>query len=294
MALPVGSVLRPRAGRQRQIADRIAPLVDRGGNCWWTVVVVQDVSCDQHTAAAAQQDLERKLIEIQRVESLGLLAGGIAHDFKNILVQVLGYTELARELIPAESTANGYLARAATASIRRPSLTTQLLAYAGNGQSCVAWSRSIRIVQEVIDLLGGSLLRGIRLQRALDPALPSILGDSTQTPPGRAQPAEQRGRGQPRHRGARHRRHATGGADPGAARRSFSSARKRRIGPHVCLPSATPGTGSAPTTLASDLHPLLHNQSRRARAGARGGAGDRAPASRRVAGDERGRPGHIV
>jgi PAS domain S-box-containing protein len=178
-ALPDGSVLLPRDGDLRHVADSIAPLVDTAGSRWGTVVVVQDVTA-QRTAAIAQQKLQRKLIEIQRVESLGLLASGIAHDFNNILSNVLGYTEIAQGGVSAESPVYGQLMRAISGIHQAAGLTRQLMTYAGKGAIRCGLVALNPVVHELIDLLHGSFVRSIAMQQELDPALPPVLGDSTQ------------------------------------------------------------------------------------------------------------------
>lgn len=254
MALPKGSLLRPWAGMAGQVADRIAPLVDAGGTICGVVVVGQAATIPR--AAAGHQAWERKLIETQRLESLGLLASCISHDFKNILVHVLGYTELARELIPAKSTASGYLARATSGIHQAAGLATQLMNYAGNDQSCVAVVALNRIVQEQVDLLGGSLLRSIRLQLALDAALPPVLGDSNQirqvvlnlltnaaeaslNTAGRVMVSTQRVELTP------------------ALRAQLQFGAEAAIGPHICLRVSDSGGGMDPTTLGQIFIPFF-------------------------------------
>ncbi|MEI7643280.1 MAG: ATP-binding protein [Chloroflexales bacterium] len=178
-ALPDGSVLLPRDGELRQVADSIAPLVDALGDRWGTVMVVQDVTA-QRAAAAAHQDLERKLVEMQRVESLGMLASGIAHDFNNILASVLAYTEMAQESVHADSNVQGQLMRAISGIHQAAGLIQQLLTYAGKGKIRIGPVALNPVVQELIDLLRGSFIRSIEIYLEFAVALPPVLGDSTQ------------------------------------------------------------------------------------------------------------------
>jgi len=74
--------------------------------------------------------LENQLRQVQKIDSIGRLAGGVAHDFNNLLGAILGYSELAQQQIPEESDAYRYLAGAIEAARRGGNLTQQLLAFA--------------------------------------------------------------------------------------------------------------------------------------------------------------------
>jgi two-component system, cell cycle sensor histidine kinase and response regulator CckA len=77
--------------------------------------------------------LERRLVDAQRAESLGVLAGGLAHDFNSLLVAILGNADLAlRELAP-RAPGYGALDNIRKAGLRAAELIDQLLAYAGHG-----------------------------------------------------------------------------------------------------------------------------------------------------------------
>lgn len=74
----------------------------------------------------------------QRLESLGVLAGGIAHEFNNLLTTIQGYADLALAELPrfgeVSGAARGYLSVVLGASRRAAELTGQILAYAGKGR----------------------------------------------------------------------------------------------------------------------------------------------------------------
>jgi nitrogen-specific signal transduction histidine kinase len=76
-----------------------------------------------------RKQLETQLRQAQKMEAVGRLAGGVAHDFNNVLTAIFGYVDLLREEIPADSPAQHDLAEVRKASERAASLTKQLLAF---------------------------------------------------------------------------------------------------------------------------------------------------------------------
>ena len=78
----------------------------------------------------ARKALEGQLLQVQKLEGVGRLAGGIAHDYNNILAAILGYAELAAAGLPRASEARSDLAEIRTAAQRAAALTRQLLAFA--------------------------------------------------------------------------------------------------------------------------------------------------------------------
>src|SRR5258706_8928468 len=82
----------------------------------------------QRRAAEQQTELDRRLLERQKLESLGLLAGGIAHDFNNLLTVVLAGASMARQGLPADHANQEDLSAVLDAAARARELTRQLLA----------------------------------------------------------------------------------------------------------------------------------------------------------------------
>ena len=78
-----------------------------------------------------EQDLESQLTQSQKLEAIGRLAGGVAHDLNNMMTAVTGYVDLA--LLHADERSRGYLMEAKLAAERTVALTRQLLAF-GRGQ----------------------------------------------------------------------------------------------------------------------------------------------------------------
>src|SRR2546422_6097831 len=73
--------------------------------------------------------LEMQLLQAQKMEAVGLLAGGVAHDFNNVLTAIAGYAELLREDLPGDDARRGDLEEILRATDRAAALTRQLLAF---------------------------------------------------------------------------------------------------------------------------------------------------------------------
>jgi len=74
--------------------------------------------------------LEAQFLQAQKMESIGRLAGGVAHDFNNVLTAITGYTQLALEELPPDAAMRGDLEEIQKAADRAVGLTGQLLAFA--------------------------------------------------------------------------------------------------------------------------------------------------------------------
>ena len=75
------------------------------------------------------KELEQQLLHSQKMEAIGMLAGGVAHDFNNMLAVILGYTELMRMRMPSDTPHYDKLAAIEEAAIRSRDITRQLLAF---------------------------------------------------------------------------------------------------------------------------------------------------------------------
>jgi PAS domain S-box-containing protein len=76
-----------------------------------------------------RRDLEEQLRQAQKMEALGQLAGGVAHDFNNILTAVYGFTDLARSRLPEDDEGHEQLGYVVDAATRGRDLVAQLLAF---------------------------------------------------------------------------------------------------------------------------------------------------------------------
>jgi signal transduction histidine kinase len=123
---------------------------------------------------------EDRLHEKRRQESLGDLAGGIAHFFNNLLTTVLGYAELAANELPAGVTARIYLDEVMRAADRGGDLTRQLQAYAGKGRFVLRAVDLSVVVHELGPRVAALMPANATLRLECAPEVPFIEADSAQ------------------------------------------------------------------------------------------------------------------
>ena len=123
---------------------------------------------------------EARLREAQKLESLGLLAGGVAHDFNNLLVGVIGNASLAQEMLAPDHPAIELLAGVLKAGEQAAHLTRQMLAYAGKGRFLVEALDLSALVSEMSGLVRPSISKKIALHLDLEQFLPPIQADRGQ------------------------------------------------------------------------------------------------------------------
>jgi PAS domain S-box-containing protein len=109
---------------------RVTVVGARGANDRLDYIYVYFVDMhDQHTAIEARERLEVELRQSQKLEALGRLAGGVAHDFNNCLLVIIGYAEGLKHRLPPGSTEARHAEAVAASAQRAAELTRQLLAY---------------------------------------------------------------------------------------------------------------------------------------------------------------------
>ena len=124
--------------------------------------------------------MERQLLHTQKLESLGVLAGGVAHDFNNLLMAMLGNLDIALLTLPGDSEARINIVRAEQAATRAADLTRQMLAYSGRGKFVVEVVQLADMVSECAQLLRTSVPRTIEFNLHLDASIPPVKADPGQ------------------------------------------------------------------------------------------------------------------
>ena len=123
---------------------------------------------------------EEALRQSQKMESLGILAGGVAHDFNNILTAILGHASLLSARLTAGTAESRSARQIVLSSQRAAELTQQMLAYSGRGRFALAQIDLAREILATRGLLEASLPRNITLELDLPLDLALVEADPSQ------------------------------------------------------------------------------------------------------------------
>ncbi len=123
------SAMRTKQGDPMPVEIHGRIVYDAGGHPVALQGVTRDIA-DRKRAEAERQKLSEQLEHAQRMESVGRLAGGVAHDYNNMLSVIIGYSELALDKVAPDGPLQGDLREILTAAKRSADITRQLLAFA--------------------------------------------------------------------------------------------------------------------------------------------------------------------
>jgi signal transduction histidine kinase/ActR/RegA family two-component response regulator len=127
-----------------------------------------------------RQRLAEELRQGQKMEAVGRLAGGVAHDFNNILAAMIGYTELATHNIPTSGPAWHQLQEVLRAGQRAKALVQQILTFSRRTEQVHTPVKLPPLVQESLTLLRASFPSTIEIRQHLDPGVGAVLADPSQ------------------------------------------------------------------------------------------------------------------
>ncbi len=159
-------------GKHAWVETSKVPLHDEHGKVIGILGTYEDITERLHTEEALRQT--------QKMESLGVLAGGVAHDFNNLLVAMLGQTSLALSKLSPDSAARSHVEKAVKAATSAADLTRQLLAYSGGGQFERRPIQLNTLIQDNLHFFEVAIPKNVQLRSDLAPTLPLIEGDTGQ------------------------------------------------------------------------------------------------------------------
>ena len=159
-------------GKPIPVSLTISPVYNDAGAVVGASLIGRDIS--------EQKQMEEQLRQTQKLESLGVLAGGLAHDFNNLLTGVMGNASLALEDMEDREQMRAHIGEIMRASERAAMLVRQMLAYAGKGRTIVEPMDLSQQISEIVSLIRTSIPRTVELQLELDPDGPRVDADRSQ------------------------------------------------------------------------------------------------------------------
>jgi two-component system cell cycle sensor histidine kinase/response regulator CckA len=183
---------------RKQIHENLAPkpcelrMVRQDGAFFWahldfgllsdgesnTRVVISDIS-ERKQAEAERRGLELQVQRSQNMETLGRLAGGVAHDMNNVLAAILGLASAHLEIQPEDSSAHQAFDVISQAAVRGGDTVRSLLTFAHQSPAEAQEIELNAIIRDEVRLLERTTLSKVRLEMDLAPDLRPILGDAS-------------------------------------------------------------------------------------------------------------------
>jgi len=150
-----------RFGRKIAIRAHVAPLLDAGGQVVGGQAILEDM--------APHRALESRLLESERLELVGQLAGAVAHDFNNFVSAILFNAELLSLRLPADHGLQRHVEQIVRAARGSASLTRQLLAFGRRQELRPEALEPSRVVETLEPMLQSVLGESVELELEIDP-----------------------------------------------------------------------------------------------------------------------------
>ncbi len=127
-----------------------------------------------------RQKMQKRLQQAQKMEAVGALASGVAHDFNNILFPIMGFAEMLREDLPSENPLHKYVDEIYHAALRARDLVKQILTFSRQANQEIMPIQLQPIVKEALKLLRSTIPTTIEIRQTIDSTCGVVLADPTQ------------------------------------------------------------------------------------------------------------------
>ena len=171
-AEPFECMLQGRNGRKPRVLISPKPLLDEGGKFAGAIAVIADLS--------EIRDLEDRLRQSQKMESLGTLVGGITHDFGNILGLIMGHVSLMQRSAGDPAKITRGIETIAGAAKRGNALIRQLLMFVRKSEPVQEPVEVNHLIREMVTLMEETFPKGIAVSTRLSEGLPPVIADMNQ------------------------------------------------------------------------------------------------------------------
>ncbi len=157
----------------------IVPATGRSGPLRLVLLLLRDTT-EERAASQHRRALEAQLARTEQLTALGTLAGGLAHDFGNVMTGIAGHTELLALDVEGNTAARESLQQIQAGLRRAQGLVNQVLAFARRRPPARRPLRLEALVQEGLAFLAGRIPGTVRTALRADGETPPVLGDATQ------------------------------------------------------------------------------------------------------------------
>lgn len=159
-------------GKHITVSLTISPIYDEAGKVVGASHIARDITEQKH--------MEEQMRQTQKLESLGVLAGGLAHDFNNLLTGIMGNASLSMEDLENPVSLREHIGEILMSSERAALLVRQMLAYAGKGRYLIEPIDVSQQITEIVALIRTSIPRSVQLVLQLDSDPPRVDADRSQ------------------------------------------------------------------------------------------------------------------
>ncbi|HWR02041.1 MAG TPA: PAS domain S-box protein [Chlorobaculum sp.] len=166
-------------GTIRWLMSRGTPFMETEEKVPHYVGIVIDIT-DRKTEEESKHQLEAQLRKAQRLESIGTLAGGVAHDFNNILTPILGYSEMGLYSLSPDNPVHDYFNEIMQAATRAQNLIGQILTFSRTQEVTPSVVSVQSVIAEAMKLLRPSIPSTITIEQVIDNTCRNILADPSQ------------------------------------------------------------------------------------------------------------------
>lgn len=166
-------------GRELPVSLIASGVFDEEGNLTALIGLSHDITA-QKQSEAERLSLEVRLAESQKMEAIGRLAGGVAHDFNNMLTVILGYAFMGRDKVALDSPIARYLAEIEKAASRSRLITQKLLGFSRQQIIAPAPSNLNDLVEDLLEPLARLIREDIKVNFCPGDDLWTVLVDPSQ------------------------------------------------------------------------------------------------------------------
>jgi PAS domain S-box-containing protein len=166
-------------GVEKTIITICEPKCDEVGNVVKLRGTIQDIT-ERKKAEEQKAKLESQLQQAQKMESIGSLAGGIAHDLNNILFPISGFSEMLLDEIPPDNHTRESIEQIYKSAKRGSDLVNQILAFSRQSNLQKLPIRIQPILKEVLKLVRATIPKNIELANHIDKDCGRVSADPTQ------------------------------------------------------------------------------------------------------------------